>query len=101
MVFKKVFRRAEAFPKKPPEPASADFRTRATEAVHGLGGMFLRRFPDKAENFQPVLHGIDFSEGNSGLRHSERSRIHSEKNDAFASVPVAAQKKLVHFACVI
>ena len=56
---------------------------------------------DKSENSEPVLNGINFSERNAGLRHSERPGVHADENNAFLRCGISTQVGFVCFPRVI
>jgi hypothetical protein len=53
--------------------------------------MFHRRPANFSANLHPIPHRRDFTEGNSDLRHAERSGVHAQKNHALAAAAKPAQ----------
>lgn len=78
-----------------PQPLAADLAARAIEPGYASLRMLVRWTTDFGANPQPVSHCSDLSERHPGLRHSKRTRIHAEKQDAFAATTVTSQIRLV------
>jgi len=63
--------------------------------------MLARRPQYLCLNADPIADCGDFAKRHASLRHSERTRIHSEKHNAFATASVSAQVRFVSGPCVI
>src|SRR2546423_3259483 len=57
--------------------------------------MFARRAIDRGLDLEPVADSGGLAEGDAGLGHAERAGIHPEEEDAFRSVAVTPEIKLV------
>src|SRR5262245_45932971 len=55
---------------------------------------------DHGTDAKPVAHGGDLTKGDAGLRHAERSGIHTEKHDALRGGSNPKQIFLVRFSGV-
>ena len=80
MLGEKISGPREAAGKKSPEPLAADLASTAGKPFDGTSGVFQPRFADGRLDSQPVPNRLDFTEGNAGLHHAERTRIHPQKN---------------------
>ena len=91
----KILRITETFGEQSPQTFAADFAPVTIEAEHRAFRIFFSRLVDLRTNPEPIAHGRDLSERNSGLRHAERAWIHSEKDHALRAIAVAAEIKFV------
>src|SRR5207248_5965192 len=73
----------------------------AIETEHWSLGIFFGRALDFRPNAEPIAHGHDLAERNTGLGHAERARIHSEKDHPLWVVAVTAQIKFMRVPGVI
>jgi hypothetical protein len=53
--------------------------------------MLIRRMVNSGLNAEPIAHGSNLAEGDTGLRHPEWAGIHSEEQDPLAAISVATQ----------
>ena len=95
MFAEKLIRRAKAAGEEFPQPAAADLRASAGKAGDGPFRMRLGGLLHGGGDAQPTMRGGDLAEGNTGLHHAERSRVHPQKNHALGRMPEAAQIFLV------
>lgn len=91
MIAKEILGGPEAGSEESPESFTADLAALTRETENGS----LRLFVDGPANFsletEPIAHGADLTERNSGLSHAERSGIHAKKEDALFPLTVATQ----------
>jgi hypothetical protein len=67
-----------------PHASAADLTTRASKAVHWALWVHVRRRGDLGDTFGDAKKSPDCSylaERHAGLRHTERTRVHSNKED--------------------
>jgi hypothetical protein len=95
VVLEEFRRGAETFREQTPEAFAADFAAGAFEAGDQPFGMLVRRTIDRRLDLQPIAHGRDLAEWDSGLGHAERARIHPEKEDALRGLSVTSEIRLV------
>lgn len=101
MIVKKGVSRAELGGKEIPKAATADFGSGAIEAEDRAIGMFESWLANGPLDLKPVPDGGDFAEGNTGLGHSERARVHPEEQDALGRIAVFAEVKFVSFPSIV
>src|SRR2546423_10547733 len=89
VLLEKFFSRAKAFRKQSPQALAANFAARAIESQHRPFRMFVRRMVNSGLNAEPIAHGSNLAERDTGLRHTKRTGIHSEKQHALADISVA------------
>src|SRR5262245_26735692 len=87
----KISRSAEPLREKSPEPLATHFRTFASKSLDRSPRMFAARLGDRRFDFHPIAHGIHFAKRHAGLHHTERARIHAEKENTLGAVAVLAQ----------
>ena len=95
MVREKIPGCPELFREEAPQASAADFGTLAGKSFDRTLWMLDARLADRRFNPQPVPHGADFAEWHAGLHHSERSRIHAEKHNAFRVATPGPEVSLV------
>ena len=95
MLGKKIVCAGKALAEQPPQPTAADFRTCAGKPLDWPLGILDRRFVYRCFDAHPVTHRLDLAEGHPRLHHAERTGVHAEKDNAFATRAVAAQILLV------
>jgi hypothetical protein len=93
--FEELFGRAKAFREQSPQTLAADFAPCAIESHHRPFGMLVRGTLNRGLNAKPIAHRCDFSEWDTGLRHTKRTGIHSEEQHAFVTITIASQVNLV------
>lgn len=98
---KKFLRLGESRGKESPEPLAADFRTLAGESLNRPFRMLRRWWVDFRRDPQPVAYGGDLAEGDAGLHHAERPRVHAEKENTFATAAKFLKVRFVRCPCVI
>ena len=95
MFAKKVFGRAESFREQFPQTLTTDLIPLARETGHAPLWMLVRRTANFCFDAEPVAYGRDLAERDAGLHHAERAGIHAEKQDAFTTVRVTLQIRLM------
>src|SRR5207248_4695583 len=95
-VFLEKFRsRAKAFREQSPQALAANFTARAIESHHRPLRMFVPCMINSCVNTQPIAHGGDLTERDTGLRHTKRTGIHSEEYHAPMAISVAPHVDLM------
>ena len=86
VVIEKVIGRIKTFGKEAPQPAATYFTAGARKTLNGALGVFLGGLADGGIDAYPITNSGDFPERHSCLCHSERARIHSQKNNFLFAV---------------
>lgn len=90
-----ALRRLETFPRPAPESSAAHLAARAGDAQNGAPRVFGGGSFDWGHDSEPVPNVRDLAEGDAGLRHPPRPRVHSEPECLDAGPREASQVDLV------
>ena len=101
MFREEIFRRPISLRKKSPQSPPTDFRAVTIKTADKPLRVLVRGLVYFRENIEPIPDRRDFPKRHPGLRHSEGTRIHSQKNDALSAAAVFLQIQFMRSPCVV